>query len=255
MERDDKLQIIAVANDKGGVAKTTTAISLGGALAQMGHETLLIDLDPQASLTLALGIPPHKVKRGIADLLINTASPVSVSCETAVPGLDMIPSNDDMRLAERFLPIRADYRHILRKAVQTCHYDFVILDCPPSLGAIVQNALVAATLLIIPTSPDFLSAYALRNMLSTVRNIREKENPKLNYRVLVTMLDLRVKSHSQFSKKLKRTFKHAIFETAIQVDTRLRDSAMAGLPITHYLASTRSAEQYRALAQELLHYV
>jgi chromosome partitioning protein len=92
-------------------------------------------------------------------------------------------------------------------------------------------------------------------MLSTVRNIREKENPKLNYRVLVTMLDLRVKSHSQFSKKLKRTFKHAIFETAIQVDTRLRDSAMAGLPITHYLASTRSAEQYRALAQELLHYV
>lgn len=255
MEQNDKPKIIAIANDKGGVAKTTTSISLGGALAQMGKETLLIDLDPQASLTLALGVQPHKVNRGIADLLIDTASPVNVSRETAVPGLDLIASNDDMRLAERFLPIRADYRHILHKAIETSRYDFVILDCPPSLGAIAQNALVAAKLLIIPTSPDYLSAYALRNMLSTVRNIREKENPELSYRVLVTMLDLRVKSHSQFNKKLKQTFKHAIFETQIQVDTRLRDSAMAGLPITHYLASTRSAEQYRQLAQELLQYV
>ncbi len=248
-------QVITVANDKGGVAKTTTAVSLGGALVKMEHEVLLVDLDPQASLTLSLGLQPDSLKHGVADLLLNTASPLSVSRETAIPGLDMVPSNEEMRLAERFLPIRTDYTHILRKAIQDAHYDFVILDCPPSLGAITKNALVAADFLIIPTAPDYLSTYALRKMMSTIQALRDKENPTLKYRILITMLDQRVKSHLRFRKRIQDAFKQAIFETIIQVDTRLRDSATAGLPITHYLSSTRGAQQYNDLAQELLQYV
>ncbi len=249
-------QIIAIASEKGGVAKTTTAISLGGALVELGQEVLMVDMDPQASLTLSLGIPPHKVRRSIADVLINLAPPVSVSRETSIPGLDLLPSNFEMELAERFLPIRKDYKHILRETLQSVRlYDTIILDCPPSLGAVTSNALVAADMLIIPTHPEYLSIYSLRNVLRVVRTIRAEENPTLNYRILITMLDQRVGSHITLSEQLRSTFKGAVFNTTIQVDTRLRDSTIAGVPITHFARNTRSAGQYRDLAQELPIYV
>ncbi len=249
-------QIIAITSEKGGVAKTTTAISLGGALVEMGQDVLMIDLDPQASLTLSLGIAPHMVRRSIADVLINLTPPVSVSRETSIAGLDLLPSNSEMELAERFLPIRNDYKHILRETLQGIHvYDTIILDCPPSLGAVTNNALVAAHMLIIPTHPEYLSIYSLRNMLRLVRSVRIKDNPAINYRILITMLDQRIGSHITLSDHLRDTFKSAVFDTAIQIDTRLRDSAIAGIPITHFAKSTRSAEQYRALAQELPQYV
>ncbi|MEA3351537.1 MAG: ParA family protein [Chloroflexota bacterium] len=248
-------QIIAIANDKGGVAKTTTAVSLGGAMVAMKGEVMLIDLDPQASLTLALGVPPHTVRNSIADVLLNSASLLSTSRETYVPGLDLVPSNSELLLTERFLPTRNNYKNILREAIDDTHYDTLILDCPPSLGAITQNALIAADILIIPTTPDYLSTYALRSIMGLIGVIRDNDNPQLDYRILVTMLDQRIKSHTTFDKQLRATFDNTVFATAIQVDTRLRDSAIAGLPITHYLSHTRSAQQYRALAQELAQYV
>ncbi len=247
-------QTLAIASDKGGVAKTTTAISLGGAMVELGHEVLLIDLDPQASLTLALGIPPHTVRHSITDVLINSASPVSVSRETSIKGLDILPSNPEMILAERFLPIRKNYKHILKESLNsTQHYDTVILDCPPSLGAITQNALTAANTLLIPTVPEYLSVYALRNILSVVRSIRATDNPGMTYRILITMFDQRIGSHINLSDQLRATFNNAICDTQIQVDTRLRDSTVAGIPITQFSPNTRSAHQYRALAQELAH--
>ncbi|MBC8497056.1 MAG: ParA family protein [Anaerolineales bacterium] len=248
--------IIAIASEKGGVAKTTSAISLGGALVEMGQDVLMIDMDPQASLTLSLGIAPHKVRRSIADVLINSVSPVSVSRETTIPGLDLLPSNSEMELAERFMPIRKNYKHILRDTLQDTHfYDTIILDCPPSLGAVTHNALVAADMLIIPTIPEYLSVYSLRNIMRVLRSVRAQDNPPLNYRILITMLDQRIASHITLSSQLRATFNNAVFDTVIQVDTRLRDSTIAGIPITHYAKNTRSAEQYRALAQELPQYV
>ncbi|MBM3144685.1 MAG: ParA family protein [Chloroflexi bacterium] len=248
--------IIAIASEKGGVAKTTSAISLGGALVEMGQDVLMVDMDPQASLTLSLGVPPHKVRRSIADVLINQVSPVSVSRETTIPGLDLLPSNSEMELAERFLPIRKNYKHVLEDALQDIHcYDAILLDCPPSLGAVTHNAIVAADMLIIPTIPEYLSIYTLRNILRVVRSVRAQDNPSLNYRILITMLDQRIASHITLSNQLRATFDQAIFATAIQVDTRLRDSAIVGLPITHYAKKARGAEQYRALAQELPQYV
>jgi chromosome partitioning protein len=248
--------VIAISNEKGGVAKTTTAVSMGGALVQSGYEVLLVDLDPQANLTLAMGVPPHQVRRSIADVLLYSATPISISRDTAIPGLDLIPSNTEMGLTERFLPIRQDYKLILRSALDAIrHYDVIILDCPPSLGVVTINALAAADLLIIPTQAEYFSAYALRNMIKTINTIRATDNPGLKYRILITMLDIRIGSHKTLSQQLKATFEAALFDTIIQIDSKLRECAIAGQPITHYLPSSRSAQQYAALAQELTQYV
>jgi chromosome partitioning protein len=247
---------ITISNEKGGVAKTTTAVSLGGALVEMGQNVLLVDLDPQANLSLALGVLPHQVRRSIADVLLNSAKPLSVSRESSIAGLDIIPSNAEMGLAERFLPIRQNYKHILRNALNQIQvYDTIILDCPPSLGTVTINALVAADILIIPTVPEYFSAFALRNMMNVIRSVRDEDNPDLVYRVLVTMLDIRIGSHKSLYNQLRTTFGNAVLETVIQIDSKLRESIIAGTPITHYTSRSRSALQYRDLAQELTQYV
>lgn len=245
-------QIIAISNEKGGVAKTTTAASLGGALVELGKEVLLIDLDPQANLTLSFGLNPQTVRRSIADVLFNAAKPISTSRETQIPGLDLIPSNQEMGMAERFITIRQRYKYILREALTTVdYYDFIILDCPPSIGAITQNAMTAANSLIIPTQPEYFSTYALRNVMQSIRSIRAQENPSLEFKILITMLDIRIGSHKMLSRQLKTTFPEAVLNTVIQTDTKFRESTIAGLPITHYVPKSRGAQQYRALAQEL----
>jgi chromosome partitioning protein len=248
--------IIAVANEKGGVAKTTTTISLGGALVEKGREVLLVDLDAQANLTLGLSVVPASVRHSIADVLINSASLISASRETSIPGLDLIPSNPDMGTAERFLPIRQSYdlilRNTLRNNANLATYDFVVLDCPPSLGAVTLNALTAADFVIIPTQPEYFSAHGLRSLMGTIRKVRSQGNPSLAYYVLVTMMDRRNRIHRTLGEQLRLTFKEGLLNTVIEVDTKLRESTVAGLPITHYASTSRSALQYRALAEEII---
>ncbi len=248
--------IIAVANEKGGVAKTTTVLSIGGALVEIGYEVLLVDLDAQANLTLGVGLQPASLRRTIADVLLNTNSALSASRETDLPGLDIIPANQEMTTAERFLPIRQNYQFVLRNALKGLQlYDYILLDCPPSLGAVTSNALMAAKRLIIPTQAEYFSAYALRNMLQLVRRIRKEGNPGLAYHILITMLDRRNRIHRTIESQIRSKFGRSVFETVIQIDTRLRESTVAGLPVTHFSKSSRGAQQYRALAQELIQHV
>jgi chromosome partitioning protein len=248
--------IFAVANEKGGVAKTTTAISLGGALVESGYEVLLVDLDAQANLSLGLGINPLNVRRSVADMLLNSASLISISRESNVPGLDVVPSNAEMGMAERFLPVRQNYEYILKNILTNTpnlsSYDFVVLDCPPSLGAVTTNALVASQFVIIPTQPEYFSAHGLRNLMAMIRRVRAQTNPDLAYYILITMMDRRNRIHRTLSEQLRLTFKDGLLETVIEIDTKLRESNVAGLPITHYTPHSRSALQYRALAQELI---
>jgi chromosome partitioning protein len=246
-------QIIALINEKGGVAKTTSTLSLAGALTEAGKDVLAIDLDAQANLTLGLGIPPSKVRRSIADALFNSATLLSLSRETSIPGLDLVPSNIDMGLAERFLTIRQDYENVLSNALKMLDsYDYVLLDCPPSLGAVTLNAMTAANLIIIPTQPEYFSIHGLKGVLASVRHIRSRSNPRLNYRILITMMDRRNRIHRTLSEQLRTTFENGVFETVIEIDTKLRESTVVGLPITHYFPRSRSALQYNALAQELI---
>ena len=252
-------KIIAVANEKGGVAKTTTVISLGGALAQAGNEVLLIDLDPQANMTLGLGANPAKIRRSMADVLLNSVSLLSASRETAVPGMDLVPSNSEMGLAERYLPVRQNYEVILKNIIKNSPgltgYGFILLDCPPSLGATTINALTAADYVIAPTQPEYFSAYGLRSLMSTIRRVRNQTNPSLAYYVLITMMDRRNRIHRTMYEQLQATFREGLFNTIIEVDTKLRESNVAGLPITHYYPKSRSANQYSILAQELVNNV
>jgi chromosome partitioning protein len=285
--------VVAFANQKGGVAKTTCVASLAGALVYNDQDVLVIDLDSQANLTLALGKNPAKVRSAISEVLFNSAALASVSRETRVPGLDLAPSDSGMELAERFLPVRKNYETILRSAIQeiasirptsisSLHkykvdsspssvnshlsnnyrelhprpiYDYIILDCPPSMGAVTMNAINAADLLIIPTQPEYFSAHALRSMMATIQQIRNTVNPNLVYRILITMFDQRNRIHRQVEKQIRNTFAEGVFETTIGIDTKLRESALEGLPITHYKNQSRGSLQYQALAQELVAYV
>ncbi|MCX6059645.1 MAG: ParA family protein [Chloroflexi bacterium] len=247
---------IAVSNEKGGVAKTTTTISLGAALVDHGLSVLLIDLDAQANLTLSLGFEPGESRLTSCDVLLDNASIQSTCRKTDVAHLDLIPSSSRIEASEQFLPMRTNHTTILRQAIANANltYDYIIFDCPPVLGAITKNALTAADLLLIPTQAEYFSAYALRNMMTLIRKIREEDNPALAYRILVTMLDKRNRTHRNISEQLRTTFGQGVFNTIIEVDTKLRESPIAGMPITLYKPNARSSTQYRVLAQELMEY-
>lgn len=247
---------IAVSNEKGGVAKTTTALSLGAALTELGNRVLLIDLDAQANLTLALGMEPGESEKTSSNIMLDNESLLNVCRKTEVHNLDLIPSSSRIETSEQFLPVRTNYTTILQRAIQSANlpYDYIVLDCPPALGAITRNALSAANLLLIPTQAEYFSAYALRNMMSLIRRTREMDNPNLSYRILVTMLDRRNRTHRNIHEQLRSTFGSGVFNTVIELDTKLRESPIAGQPITHYNAAARGSTQYRVLAQELMEY-
>ena len=248
---------ISIANEKGGVAKTTSTISIGAVLAENGHKTLVIDLDPQANLTLAFGMEPAKAQKTSASLLLEGYPISQLIKPTPFSGLDLIPSNSEMSLAERLMPSRSGYESILRKALQDSSngYEFILLDCPPFLGAVTLNAMVATNLLVIPTQAEFFSIYALRNIMSLVRRVRTHYNPGLTYRLLLTMVDRRNRTHRNMSEQLRTSFNSGVLQTVIEVDTKLRESPIAGEPIIYHAPKTRASLQYRALAEEILEYV
>ena len=250
------LKTIAISNEKGGVAKTTTTLSLGAALVEFGQRVLLVDLDAQANLTLSLGLEPGESERTSSDIMLDNAPMAAVCRKTDVENLDLIPSSSRIETSEQFLPMRTNHTSILRQAIakDPLPYDYILFDCPPMLGAVTQNALAAADLLLIPTQAEYFSAYALRNMMSLIRRIREEVNPDLAYRILVTMLDRRNRTHRNINDQLRATFGEGVFNTIIEMDTKLRESPIAGMPITHYKPNARSSTQYRVLAQELMEY-
>ncbi len=247
---------IAMSNEKGGVAKTTSTLSLGAALAELEHRVLLIDLDPPANLSLALGFEAADTEITSASVLIDSAALKTAVRKTEVKNMDIVTSNSRIEGAEQYLPMRSHYMATLRNALEAAElpYDYVLLDCPPALGAITLNALSAADLLIIPTQAEYFSAYALRNMMGTIRRVRQESNPNLAYRILVTLLDRRNRTHRNIFEQLQATFGQGVFTTVIEIDTKLRESPIAGVPITQYKSTSRGSQQYRVLAQELIEY-
>lgn len=246
--------VIAVANNKGGVAKTTTCLSLGGSLAEQGWLVLLVDLDPQAHLTASLGVEPKALRRTVGDVLLAQGSLVAVSRETSVEGLDLVPANRELVILDKVLYKRPGYEYRLKQDLRRMRhdlYDVVLMDCPPAFGTLTLNALTAADLLIVPIQCEYYAARSLYQMLDMVSLVRRKTNPRLAYRLLVSMFDMRNKVHRLVLEQMRARFPNALFQTIIQVDTRLRESPAFALPVTRYAPRTRAARQYRALAQEL----
>ncbi len=247
-------QTIAISNQKGGVAKTTTCLSLGASLAEMGHNVLLIDLDPQTNLTLSMGIQPETLHRTVGDALLGNASLVSVSRESETFGLDILPGSQELAILDKVLYGRPNYEFRLKKGLEAIKgfYNTILIDCPPSFGTLTLNALTAANLLIIPVQTDYYAAHALHQVTELVKLVRQKTNPQLAYRVLVTLYDKRNKISHVVLDQMQRELSHALLQTIIEIDTKLRESPAFGQPITRYAPDTRGARQYRELARELL---
>lgn len=247
--------VVAIANEKGGVAKTTTALSLGAALVELEQRVVLVDLDAQANLTLSLGFKPDKGRQSVSDLLLGQDGPDASTHATDLEGMSLIPASSELMGAERFLTVRENPDSILADALSGIEEaDYILLDCPPALGLTTRSALTAADLLIIPTQCEFFSASALRDVLDLIREVRAASNPALRYRLLVTMLDRRNRIHRTLFDQVQRTFGSAVFDTVIEIDTRLRESPIFAQPITTYAPSSRGAKQYRDLAEELRTY-
>ena len=254
--------VIAVSNEKGGVAKTTTSLALGSSLAKTGQRVLLIDLDSQADLTLGVGLSPNSASYASIDLLVpgiaKTFFIESFCLPTGFNNLNIIPSNGDMFMLERKISSIQPSSKTLRQALKPSiplPYDYIIIDCPPALDPRTVNALTACDLLIIPTQAEYFSANSIRKMLDLIRYIRKEANPLLAYRILITMLDLRNGIHVRVSDLFQKKFEACLFKTQIEIDTHLRDSQTAGVPITNYMPSSRGSLQYSNLAQEISEYV
>jgi chromosome partitioning protein len=247
---------ITVANQKGGVAKTTTVASLGAALAKNNFSVLLIDLDAQANLTMSFGFNPTLQRQSITDVLLQAHSLLAVAQPTYLSGLHLVPGSSTMGMAERFLPIRKEYHLLLQSILNVpLPYDYVLFDCPPSMGAITINALHASNLLIIPSQAEYFSIAALRSMMEIIRQVRSQGNSGLVYRILLTMYDGRNRIHQNLREQLHSTFREGLFQTVVGVDTKLRESSAAGLSISDYHPKSRAALQYQFLAQEVVEHV
>ncbi|HSD84102.1 MAG TPA: ParA family protein [Anaerolineae bacterium] len=250
---------IAVGSQKGGVSKTTTTLSLGACLTESNgqpvHSVLLIDLDPQANLTMALGVNPTGLRRMIGDALLEQSSLLAVSRESAVPRLDLVPANQGLLVLDKVLFGRPGFEYRLRQQLGGSiaeQYEVVLFDCPPAFGTLTMNALTAADLLLIPVPCDYFSARSLQQFLELVELIRNNTNPALRYRILITMFDKRNRISHIINDQIRRKYGSAVLNTFISIDTKLRESPVIGQPITQYAPNSRSAQEYHALATELM---
>jgi chromosome partitioning protein len=251
---------IAIGSQKGGVSKTTTTLSLGACLAgnngTPGHSVLLIDLDPQANLTMALGVNPGSVRRMVGDALLEQTSLLAVSRESSIPNLDLVPANQGLLVLDKVLFGRTGFEYRLQRQLTGTlgqQYDFTIFDCPPAFGTLTMNALTAADLLIVPVPCDYFSARSLQQFLELVSLVQRNTNRQLRYRILITMYDKRNRISRVIQDQLRRKFDEVIFSTVISIDVKLRESPVVGQPITQYAPNSRSASEYHALAMELMH--
>jgi len=253
--------VIAVCHQKGGVAKTTTVSALGATLAEHGQRVLLVDLDPSGNLTSGLGLSPLKMRKSAADILLGNEGLTSVRQQTVMPGLDIVPSNTEMRTVSRFLYLRPKYEYVLQSCFDQhannglSTYDYVMMDCPPTLGPLTIAALTASNLVIVPTQCEYYSLQALEAVFKVIATVRAETNPALHFRLLITMFDRRGSLHARILELVRQRYAPALFETMIGFDSKLRESQLMGLPVVLHAPGTRATEQYRALAEELCAYV
>lgn len=247
--------IIAVVNQKGGVGKTTTAINLGAALAELGHAILLVDLDPQANSTSGLGLDPVRARLNVYHALIGEATIEQVAVSTSVPGMQLVPSHIDLAGAEIELATMSARETRLRKALTSVPEGIgcVIIDCPPSLGLLTLNALSAATSMLIPTQCEFFALEGLRHLLYTHQLVRSRLNPNLGIAgIVMTQFDARTTLSWDVLREVRRSHPAHVLETLIPRNVRISEAPSHGKSVIQYDPSSRGAAAYRALAKELL---
>lgn len=247
---------IAIANQKGGVGKTTTAINLAASLAMHKKKVLLIDADPQANATSGLGVEPKQMTSTIYECLVDDYPMRSAAVKTCVDNLDIVGSRIDLVGAELELINKQDRDNTLRRAIANVKddYDYILIDCSPSLGVITVNALTAADSVIIPVQAEYFALEGISKLLNTVRIIKSKLNPQLSIEgFLLTMYDARLRLANQIYEELKNHFGDMVFTTVIPRNIRLSEAPSHGLPAILYDPSSRGATSHMQLAKELIH--
>jgi len=246
-------RIWAVANQKGGVAKTTTALALGGLLSESQQRVLLIDLDPHASMTSYAGIDPDSVNTSVY-ALFDESPPGDPICATPWAGIDLVPAAPALATLDRRLNGGRGQGLVLTRWLRgVCNrYDYVFMDCAPMLGVLMVNALVASDQVLLPTQTEFLSINGVRRMARTIAMLERSQQRRLSWLVVPTLYDQRTRAATQSLQSLRDEFGHNIWDEVIPVDTKLRDASRAGLPPSAYAPRTRSVLAYRKLLDYLL---
>ena len=248
-------RVIAVANQKGGVGKTTTAINLSACLAEKGQKVLAIDMDPQGNMTSGLGIDKDEVEKNIYDLMIGQAGVDEVLQKEAIENLDVIPTSIDLSAAEIELIGVDDKEFIIRNAVQPIKddYDYIIIDCPPSLSMLTINAMTTADSVLVPIQCEYYALEGLSQLIHTVELVKERLNPVLEIEgVVFTMYDARTNLSLQVVENVKDNLQQNIYKTIIPRNVRLAEAPSYGQPITLYDTRSAGAEAYRLLAEEVI---
>ncbi len=257
-ERKPRPHIIAIANQKGGVGKTTTAINLGAALAESGHGTLLVDLDPQGNASTGLGIGYERRKRTTYDLILEGVELRHVVQDCGVEKLHVAPGTTDLSSADIEMVSMKQRSFLLRNALRrpeadALGLDFVLIDCPPALNLLTVNAMVAADSLLVPLQTEFLALEGLSQLMLTLRRVRETANPDLRIEgILLTMHDGRNKLSQQVASDARETLGDLVYDTVVPRNVRISEAPGYAMPVISYEPASKGALAYRALAEEML---
>ena len=249
-------QIVAVVNQKGGVGKTTSTINLGAALAEQGSRVLLVDFDPQGALSVGLGLNPNEIEVSVYDLLLDrTVGLKDVVAASKVPGLDLVPSNIDLSAAEVVLVSEVAREQLLKRCLEPAQaiYDYILIDCPPSLGLLTVNALTAATSVIIPLECEYFALRGMALLMDTVGKVQERLNPQLQVMgIVATMLEARTIHGREVLSRVGEAFGDKLFKTVIHKTIKFSEGSVAGVPILSYAPASNGAQEYRDLAREVM---
>jgi chromosome partitioning protein len=249
-------QIIAVLNQKGGVGKTTTAINVAAYLAKSGRKVLIVDFDPQGNATSGLGVDKHNIESGVYDVLLGKVSSERSLIETDTDNVSLLPTNAALAAAEVELVSLTNREELLKNALIEFDHDVIIIDCPPALGLLTINALVASQWLLIPVQAEYYALEGLSQLLEVFQNVKQKLNPHLEILgVVVTMYDSRTALAGQVHTELKKHFGNKVFDTVIPRNIRLAEAPSHGKPISSHDKWSKGARAYKQLTKELSKHV